>query len=282
MLPASDPRLWLWIGAVFYGLAFAYTLIQLLRERPQGRLFFYALLIGGFLFQSIGLYLRGLSTGVVPLSNPMEILQVIAWTIIFMDLVIRAVFRLKLLGFFSCGLAALLGLLALAVPGWDGSVRGSGLLNNPWVEFHALLAIFSYGVFALLAIVALMYLLQHYGLTHKRSRGLFMFLPAIRQLDIVGGRLLALGVCALTLSVAIGTLKWLISPEALGAIKLLVALAVWLAYLILLIVRTRRWLMAQSFAWLALGLFAVAMLSLWPLNREPVEEERPMASSPLR
>ena len=42
------------------------------------------------------------------------------------------------------------------------------LFSDPWIELHASIAIFSYGIFALLAIVSSMYLIQRKAILSKK------------------------------------------------------------------------------------------------------------------
>lgn len=254
-------------GCVFYGLAFVYALIPLLRRKEYPHVIFLALLIGGFLFQSFGLYVRGLEIHAIPLTNLFEVFQVLAWSAVGLNFVLRQMFQLKLLNFFSSAFGFGLSFVSLAVPAWDDVSPPLELPGSPWVGFHAALAIFSYGVFAVLALTCLMYLIQDRALARRRMGGWFSLLPAIRQLEVINGKLIVLGVSILTVSMFIGVLNWLQAPRAVGLVKLSIAMAVWLAYLIVLMQRRRHKLLARPFAKTCLGLFMVALVSLWPLTQ---------------
>ena len=52
----------------------------------------------------------------------------------------------------SCARPPSVSLISLAFPAWDGTRSNNLFGGNPWIEFHAALALFSYGVFALLAL----------------------------------------------------------------------------------------------------------------------------------
>jgi ABC-type uncharacterized transport system permease subunit len=136
---------------------------------------------------------------------------------------------------------------------------------NPWVEFHASLAVFAYAVFALLALVSLMYILQDFALSRKRIGGLFERLPALSQLDSASERLLLVGVVVMTIATLLGTLTWLGSANLVGLSSLLPAWAIWLGYLVLFIGRIRTWVTHVQMAWAGLILFVVAVLALWPV-----------------
>lgn len=263
----GEDRWLFWVGAILYWAALLMALTSLRSSKPLWRTGLLIFIISGFVFQSLGLFLRGLLDKSFPLNNPFEVLQVLAWSAIALDLTLRPIFRLRLLNLFSAGLAASLGLLSLSVSGWDFPPAVKEMAGSPWVEFHAVLAVFSYAVFGILAITSLMYMIQHYGLEQRRSGGIYGRLPAIRQLEDINGKLIVLGVTILTLSVAIGALDLIAEPGTVGLLKLLVALAVWLCYVGVLTLRKCNRLVAAPFAITCVCLFVGALLSLWPLTQ---------------
>ena len=171
-----------------------------------------------------------------------------------------------MLGYFTACLAAVLTLVSLAIPAWDAERHVRIFGQNPWIEMHAALALFSYGVFALLALTSLMLLLRHFSLKSKHLGGLFSFLPSMVDLDHIGLRLLAAGVIILAGSLAVGSVYWFRDPASASYVKILITVAVWLAYTVALFLRLRGQLLAKRFAWTGLILFAVALLSLWPVD----------------
>jgi ABC-type uncharacterized transport system permease subunit len=254
-------RQWLWIAAGFYLAGFAFGTMGLLRERRQSRLLMYMLIASGYGLQNAGLWLRGRAEHGCPLGNQFEIFQFTAWSATTLFLVIGATFRVSLLGYFTSALMAALTLVSLAIPSWDASHRANVFGGNPWLELHAALALFSYGVFALLALTSLLFLLRNYSLKHKRLGGWFSFLPSIIELDQISLRLLAAGVVLLTASLAVGSVWWLRDPP--GSVHMVaVTIAVWLAYAVALGLRLRGALIAQRFAWVCTVLFVAALVSL--------------------
>lgn len=265
MIPFAD-RTWLWFAAAFYFAGFALGTIAVLRERRHPRALMYAIITAGFACQTIGLYIRGRAVGGCPLGNTFEILQFTAWSAIVLYLVVGATFRLSLLGYFTAMLGTALTLVALVVPAWDATRRTGIFGDNAWIEFHAAIALFSYGVFALLALTSIMFLLRHYSLKHKRLSGFFSFLPPIVDLDHINLRLLITGVLLLAGSLAVGSVYWADTPEAVKTSKLLVTVGVWLAYGIALWLRLAGRLGSKRLAWVCVALFGAALLSLQPVN----------------
>jgi ABC-type uncharacterized transport system permease subunit len=192
--------------------------------------------------------------------------QFTAWAAIILYLVVGVTFRSSLLGHLTAALAAVLTLTSLAIPAWDATRRAHIFGGNAWIEFHAALALFSYGVFGLLALTSLLSLLRLHSLQSKHIGGWFSFLPSVLDLDQIGVRLLATGVVLLGASLAVGSVYWLRDTASVSVAKLLITVLIWAAYAGALSLRLRGWLLAKRFAWTCLALFAAALLSLGPVN----------------
>ena len=275
----SDKAL-LWLGAVLYLGGFAAGCYSLSRRQQSGLslTLLNTLLAFGLATQTAGLYARGLTVGGCPLGNKFEIVQFVAWSAMVLYFVVGPSFRVSLLGLFTAGYASILAFLSLVIPQWD-LTRGVKIFgNNPWIEFHAALAVFSYGVFGLLAITSMMYLLQNWSLKHKNLGNLFWFLPSMSQLDQITFRLLLSGVSILTLALCVGATNWVQNFATVDHAKLAVTLGVWSAYLAALLLRWRHRLVSTRFAWVCVGMFLVAMLSLGPVNSSRHHQEPTPAS----
>lgn len=261
-------RALLWLGALLYLAGFLTGLVALTRRTaPAGlRTILNTFLVGGWVFQMAGLYVRGLAVGGCPLGNTFEIVQFVAWSAMVVYFFVGPTFRGSLLGLFTAGYSAALAIVSLLVPAWD-VVRGQKIFgNNSWIELHAALAVFSYGVFGLLAMTSVMHLLQNWSLKHKRLNGLFWFLPSVVQLDHINFRLLGLGVLLLTFSLGVGAVWWVRDTASVDYPKLIVTIGVGCAYLVVWLLRWRAKLVAVRFAWLCLIMFMLALVSLGPVN----------------
>lgn len=267
MLDQLTDRTWLWVAAGFYVAGFIQGTLSLLRSGRPGGVATYALIAAGYLLQLVGLGVRGRAVGGCPLGNTFEIFQFTAWSAVTLYLAVGVAFRASLLGYFSSCLAAALTLVSLAIPAWDATLRLRIFGDNPWIELHAALAFFSYGIFALLALTSLMFLLRNHSLKHKSVGGWNSFLPSILDLDHIGVRLLGAGVAVLAISLAVGSVYWVRDMTTVNLAKLLVTIAVWLTYTGALGLRLRGWLLAKRFAWACVALFLGALLSIGPVDR---------------
>jgi len=274
-MPPLTDKTWLWLAAACYLAGVALGTIALWRLRPHSRAIMYVIVAAGYTFQTFGLYLRGLEVKGCPLGNTFELFQFTAWSAATLYLVIGPAFRLSLLGYFTALLSAALTLTALSVPAWDAARRVGIFGGNAWIEFHAALALFSYGVFGLLALTSVMYLLRHYSLKNKRLGGVFAFLPSIRDLDQIGFRLLAAGVVILGFALAVGSVHWLRDLASVASFKLFATIGILLAYAAALTLRSIGRLVGRRFAFVCALLYVAALLSLWPVN-----SSRPVATLP--
>ena len=271
MFAELTDRTWLWAAAGCYLAGFVLGTLALLRGgRPSGAAN-YVLIAAGYALQLVGLGMRGRAVGGCPLGNELEFFQFTAWSAISLYLVIGVTFRTSLLGYFTSCLAAALTLVSLAIPAWDATRRAHIFGTNVWIEFHAAIAVFSYGVFGLLALTSLMFLLRNYSLKSKHLGGWFSFLPSILDLDHISVRLLGAGLALLTTSLAVGSVYWLRDIGSVTLSKLL-TFGLWAAYAIAFGLRLRGQLLSRRFAWTCLVLFAAALISLGLVdaNRHPL------------
>ena len=265
-MPLFADRTWIWFASAFYLAGFIFGTIGALSGHRKPRAGMYGIILVGYLLQTYGLYLRGLAVHGCPIGNTFEIFQFTAWSATTLYLLIGAAFRLSLLGYFTSGLAAALTLVSLVIPSWDRIHLLNILHGNPWIELHAALALFSYGIFALLALTSIMYLLQVFSLKHQHLSGFFSFLPSIIQLDQISYRLLAAGVVLMGASVAMGSVYWIQDTATVEAAKIYSTVGVWAAYTITLLLRWRSVMVGKRMAWACVIFFGAALISLGPVN----------------
>ncbi len=282
-----DVRDLLWLSTACYGASFVLGLFKTRRRFPNG---FqegpFVLILLGFVLQTRALYLRGLEVHGCPLGNGLERTQFILWSLILAFLLLRLLWKLNLLGTFCAGVSLILGSLSLVLKNWDHSYwladGYTRLFKDPWIELHASIAIFSYGLFCLLTVVSMMYLSQRQALLSRRSGFLGPYLPPIQELEVAAMRLLAVGVSFLSLSMVVGAMHWTRHPEFVSQAKLTVTTALWLGYLALLALRLSNRLYGSRFAKCTIALFAVALLSLSLVSSKTKKQAyQPLSTQPL-
>lgn len=279
-MPITTDRFWLWLAAACYLTGLLLGTVAILRKRQHSRGLMYLIVVVGYSFQTIGLYLRGMEVRGCPLGNHFEILQFTGWSATTLYLLIGATFRVSLLGYFTSALSAALAVVSLSVPMWDATRRVGIFGGNAWIEFHAALALFSYGVFALLALTSILFLLRHSSLKNKRLNGAFAFLPPIVDLDHISLRLLIAGVLLLAASLVVGSVWWLRDLHVVNVSKITITAGIWVAYALALTLRLRGVLLPKRLAWVCVTLFAAALLSLGPVDasRNPAPSSKTLVS----
>lgn len=266
MFPDLSDRQWLWCAAGFYTAGLILGTLSLVRGQRTSGVLIYCAILAGYVLQFIGLGVRGHAAGGCPLGNQFEIFQFTAWSAITLYLVVGVTFRSSVLGFFTSCLGAALTVVSLSIPAWDAVRRTHIFGGNPWIELHAALAIFSYGVFGLLALTSGLFLLRHFSLKSKNLGGWFSFLPSILDLDHIELRLLGAGETLLTLALMFGSVYWSRDTATVDHAKLAATVAVWAAAAVALGLRVAGRLLSTRFAWTCLTLFAAALLSLAAVN----------------
>lgn len=256
----------LWTSTIFYFLAFIYALIRFSRGSNYSKFLFYLLLSCAFIIQGIALYYRGVLMGSFPLTNSLEIFQFITWSTIFLIIIFQIAFKLPLLSFFGTGFVTLISFFSLVFYKLNSYFSHPKLLVNPWIEFHAALAIFAYAVFGLLAITSVMCLFQDYGLSHKHFGRFYTLLPSLRQISEISQRILLIGVVSLSVAIMIGTLMWFEENSMVTIGKILSAYGLLICYLTLYFLKRRKQLKLRTFSWISLILFIMAVFSLWPVQ----------------
>ncbi len=269
-----EDRQWILLATVVFASSFilgAYSALKL--RRKTGRPYMLGLVCFGWILQTIGLYARGLEYGGCPLANRFELVQFMVWSAICLYIFVGPAFRVSLLGVFTSSFATLFSILSLAIPSWDSPERFPIFGDSPWIEMHAALALFSYGVFGILALTSIMYLLQSRSLKTKSMGGFFPFMPSIVELAHINTRLLWIGFVILTVSLIIGSVYWTGDLASVDTLKVSTTATVWLAYGVLLFFRAKQSVSSKRFSWICIGFFIAALVSLDVVDQQPSAKE---------
>lgn len=272
-MSSNTDILWIGIGNLIYTLGFVTAILYLIRAKHHPRWLLYIIIAGGYAIQTYGLYLRGMEVGGCPVGNTFEIVQFVIWSLTFCFLVLGPAFRMSLFGFFTAGLAVLLSILSFAIPTWDSPYPDRISEISASIEFHASLAVFSYGIFGMLAVSSTLYLLQNFALKRHQFKGVYAFLPSLVESESMTLRILVAGTGVLTVSLLVGSLYWSQNLAEVNGPKFFSSIAVWLAYLIVLGLRLTNRLFARKLAVACVALFLIAILSIWPVGNSRSSNE---------
>jgi ABC-type uncharacterized transport system permease subunit len=254
-------RLLLVVSTFCFLFGFAYTMHALgARVYRPSRLNFFAIL-AGFVCQTAFLYLRGQQLGRCPLTNQFEVLIFLSWSMVLFYLLIGPAYRLSLLGAFTSPLVFFFQVSALLlVKDMPSKLKNA---HNAWLELHAAISIVAYGAFALACVAGVMYLAQERQLKSHHLSASFFALPPIRDLATANARLIFAGFALLTVGLASG---FAMGNLAAHRALLYGSIGVWVLYGFILGARLWHKLSGRRVAWLSVGAFAAALLTLAGLN----------------
>ena len=211
---------------------------------------------GAFLCQLGFLALRGEARAACPLRDLGEILAFLAWSLTLFYLATGPAYRVSLLGVFTAPVVVVFQAVAL-LPGVLHAFPEKVSGTDPWRETHAALSVLSYGALALAGVAGVMFLVLDRQLKeHHLKSGLFRNLPPVRELLKSTVRLLWLGTVLLTLGIIAG---FLMPQSGSGRAHLIAAVATWIGYALLLMVKTTRGLTGRRLSLAAVGLFLISL-----------------------
>ena len=260
------------IAAILFTVGFLFNYFQIKSKGTYSHTLTYLFLLFGFVLQSIALYLRALVIHACPLGNTFEILQFILWSLILLFLLIRPVIRINALGLFIIFIASLVSAISLLIPSLDNPYSYSLEANNSFIELHASLAIFSYAIYMLLAIVSSMLLIQQWGLKKQRFQGLFSHLPAVQKLDSIANVLVWIASLTLFIGILFGSFYWNEHPETVPLFKLLLTSLILILYCVVGVLKYFNKITPQKQAIAYIFLFILAILSLGAVQAENPQE----------
>ncbi|MCA9771999.1 MAG: cytochrome c biogenesis protein CcsA [Myxococcales bacterium] len=158
----------------------------------------------GVLIQLVGTVLFVIRVGHLPVLGWQEATAFFAMGIMALYLWIQRTYKVPAFGAFVGPVVLGLCLLSLFMhPEMKTALRPE--LKSFWFPVHVLFAFVGDALFALAAVVGVMFLIQDYQLKHKAISPLFHRLPSLEVLDEVGYRCLAVGFPLLTLGIVTGS-----------------------------------------------------------------------------
>jgi ABC-type uncharacterized transport system permease subunit len=165
----------------------------------------------------------------VPLAAPAEMATTVAFAVSLVYLVVERRTGTTRTGVFFVSFSLAAQTLSSAF--LDPDVRFPAVLRSPLFAFHTLAAVVGYAAFALSAVYGVLYLLLHHDLKRSRFGLVYDRLPPLEVLARMSLRSVVVGLLALTVTIACGSL-WASSefPGFTRDPKFLLTVAVWAVY----------------------------------------------------
>jgi ABC-type uncharacterized transport system permease subunit len=250
--------LWLRVAALLYvpGLLVAlYSLFDggLLRlQRGSFRGAMVAFLMGATV-HLVAIVQEALETGMFPANNFFEAISLLGLVLAITFLVCQFVYRFESLSILMIPLVfltTLTGSVAGAYPAWE-----LGAERDAWLLTHVVFIMLGYAGLLLTAVVSLFYLWRERQLKQKQLPSSGDSIPPLMTLDSLVAKSLGAGFAFLTAGLVMGII-WASNESGarwIGEQRILVAVATWLIYLLLVFLRVASGWRGRRVAYLTLA-----------------------------
>lgn len=209
-------------------------------------------IIFGFCNHTIGLIIRAIAAGHLPLTNLYESMIFFSWTIVMVGLVVEFRYKLRVIGIFTSLFAFLtIGYASLLPLGYKEISPLVPALQSVWLEIHVIICFLSYAAFAVAFSTSIIYLIK--------PKKLF---------DDLSYRIITLGFLLLTMGIITGAIwanyawgtYWSWDPKETWA------LITWLIYAVYLHTRLISGWQGKRSAWLSIIGFVATIFTYLGVN----------------
>jgi ABC-type uncharacterized transport system permease subunit len=258
--------LWLRVAVFLYGVAALAVLPAALYDRPRWRHVAVPAVVAGLLFHFVSLAeMLNAAHHALPVETH-ETQSLFGLLLALAFLLVYWRFRTIALGVFLLPLAFLMGLLPAFRPGLE-STNLPGL-HSGWLFLHIGLLLAAYAALFVSLVASVLYLVQERrlkskSLTHQKIR-----LPPLETIDSIAVRALLFGLPCMTAGLLIGAFlaELAYGPRYFGDPKIVLAFAMWLAYIGMIHIRRLSGLRGRRAVYLSSFVFLV-ILCVWASNQ---------------
>ena len=258
--------LWLRVAVFLYGIAALAVLQAALYDRPRWRHLAIPATIAALLFHFVSLTEM---LNAAHHSLPVDTHETQSFLALLLGLSFALVYwryRTLALGVFLLPLAFLLGLLPAFHPGLE--IESFPGLHSGWLFLHIALLLAAYAALFVSLVASTLYLIQERRLKSKTLRTARIKLPPLDTLDRIALRALLFGLPSMTAGLLIGSFlaELTYGPTYFRDPKILLAFAMWLAYVGMIYIRRHSGLRGRRAVYLASSVFFV-ILAVWASNQ---------------
>jgi ABC-type uncharacterized transport system permease subunit len=256
--------IWLRVAVFLYGIAALAVLPAALYDRPRWRHIAIPVATAAFFFHFVSLaeMLNAAHHRLPVDAHELQVLLAVILAAAFLLVYWR--YRTVSLGVFVLPIVFILGL----IPAFDPGRQQSGLVLNSsiWIFLHIVLLFAAYAALFLSLLASLLYLVQERRL--KRKSPSFTWLPPLETIDQIAFKTLLFGFPCMTAGLLIGSL---VAQLTVGASyfrdpKILLAFAMWLAYIGMIYIRRHSGLRGRRAVYLSSFVFLV-VVTVWAANQ---------------
>ncbi|MEO6982021.1 MAG: cytochrome c biogenesis protein CcsA [Edaphobacter sp.] len=255
---------WLRVAVLLYGIAALAVLPAALYDRPRWSRIAIPIAVVAFFFHFVSLSeMLNAAHHRLPIeAHEIQILLALVLAAAFLLVYWR--YRTVSLGIFVLPIIFVLGL----IPAFDPGQRQSSLAVNGsiWIFLHIALVLAAYAALFLSLLASLLYLIQERRLKQKAPT--LKSLPPLDTIDQMAYKTLLFGFPCMTAGLLIGSL---VAQATIGVSyfrdpKILLAFAMWLAYIAMIFIRRQSGLRGRRAVYLSSFVFLV-VLAVWAANQ---------------
>jgi len=257
----------LWAGLLFYayGTAFAFAAVKNgdPRALARGRL---GALIGAF-DHAIVLFSFGARTGHFPVTNAFEAFLFLSTVVSLVALILDWYRKLAVLVVGTLPLAVVTTILALCLAPDASAAKGPPSEDKVWTALHIVVALGSYGAFAIAFVAGILYLVEQRQLKQHGSGSILGLLPSLESVARINVRALAAGAVLLAGGIVVGYLsarkqlgtgpEWRVDP------KIILSTVTFAVYLVVLLLSARPAFKGRRTAVASILSFFLVMVNFW-------------------
>jgi ABC-type transport system involved in cytochrome c biogenesis permease subunit len=241
------------------------------RDPRTGRLAT-AFLAGGVLAHTFLIGMQTVEVGHAPLVGTTAAISAFVWLLGLAYLYVELTTDERAMGVFVSPLLVALDVIPVLDP--QISPRPE-ILRSPLFTVHVVSMLFAYASFGLASVLGITYVLLFKEIKAKHLGYFYARLPSLEVLDVMNGRVVAVGWIFLTLGIAVGGL-WIarldavthprIDEMSVADPKILIALASWVLYSFAVLARRAIGWSGRRAAWLSTIGFAIVLLNFVPVG----------------
>jgi ABC-type uncharacterized transport system permease subunit len=261
--------LWLRLAVILYGIAALAVLPAALYDRPRWKSIAVPAALAGAFFHFVSLAeTLSADTRSIPQHFAIathETLSLLGLLLAAAFLLLAARYRTVSFGIFLLPIAALLAIVPAFRPGHE--TIAYPLIHTGWLLLHIALLLAAYAALFLSLIASVLYLIQERRLKQKRPQPTRSWLPPLETLDQIALNALRFGLPCMTAGLLIGSVLALqtIGPAFFADPKVLLSIAMWVAYVLMIFIRRHSGLRGRRAVYLSSFVFVV-VLAVWAAN----------------
>ena len=260
--------LWLRVAVCLYALAALAVLPAALYNRPAWRRLALPAALGGVFFHFVSVAEMLVAAHHALPVDTHETLSGLGLLLGAGFLLLSVRYKTVSFGIFLLPIAILLTLVPAFHPGSE--TLAYPYVRTGWLFLHIALLLAAYAALLVSLLANLLYLVQERRLKQKRvtaPAGLWLRLPPLATVDSIALRSLLIGLPCMTFGLLIGSVVALqtVGPAFFADKKVLLSLAMWLAYMVMIFIRQHSGLRGRRAVYLSSFAF-LFVLAVWAAN----------------